>query len=1100
MLRTPSLFRFFLLSILTTAACDCDDGPRNNPDGGTTGDGEVPMDGERPDGGPLPVCWVPEPDAPTITTCAGDSLPPPASGTCTVTEGASGALLITGDVLTPGEVFRGGQVLVGTDGTIACVSCDCSGEAAAAGATTIVCPDGVVSPALINAHEHITFPAEPAMTTDERYEHRHDWREGIRGHTEIASGNSGSGAEVAFTELRHLLGGATSVNGSGSGQGILRNLDRASGLLGLSQPEVHYQTFPLDDASGTLRSGGDCSYGSGRDTAAEIAGDDAYTPHIAEGIDDEARNEFVCSSMEGELDLIADQTAIIHGVGLLASEIGQMAAEGTALIWSPRTNVSLYGDTARVTEYATLGVPIALGTDWLRSGSMNMLRELACADQLNATYMNGYFTDEQLWLMATRDAAAAMAMDDALGTLAPGLVADIAIFDASELADHRAIIGAGPEDVVLVIRGGEAIYGDTPLVTALATGCESLGDVCGVDKQVCVADSGFALAEILAAARNDYQPFYCDVPDGEPTCVPSRNAMDPLPSPIVDGSNAYTGVPGDGDMDGDGIPDETDNCLCTFNPIRPVDMGMQADHDGDTLGDACDPCPLDADHGRCQGYDVSDVDGDGVLVDDDNCPSVANPGQEDGDGDEIGDVCDPCPMLATPPGTATVYGVRCGAVAGATTLEGLAVTAVGSNGFFAQQLEGSPDYAGLDYSGVFVFTSAAPTVTRGDVVTVMGTVTDYFGLAQLNSPTVTVTASGMTPSATVVEPADIATGGPRAEALESVLVRVDTVTVTNPDLGFGEFSVDADLRVDDQLYAIAPPPAAGEMLSFIQGPLTYSFSNTKILPRDIADVGFAALRISPSVINVEPGAMATVTVAIPDAAPAGGAAVSITVAPPTLLVGAPTILVPAGMRTASGSYTASLTEGMGTLTASYGGDMAMATVNVRTAPRLFFSEYVEGSSNNKAIEIVNESTSPADLSMCTVRRYTNGGTSPTNIALSGMLAAGDVHVICNGSLVGAATLCDVTSGSVTHNGNDAYDLLCGGVVVDTFGRIGEDPGTAWMGGGLGTMDYVLTRKCSVTTGDPDGSDAFDPSVDWDGAAWVNEATSLTGLGNRSECP
>ena len=1095
MSRPPLLFRFFLLTILASAACDCGDEPRNNPDGGGLDDGDVP-DAVRPDGGPLPVCWVPEPDLPTITTCPGDSLP---SGACTVTEGSSAAILITGDVLTPGEIFRGGQVLVGADGVIACVGCDCSGDAGAAGATTIVCPDGVVSPSLINAHEHITFPAEPAMTTDERYEHRHDWREGLGPHTEIPSGSSGSGAEVAFTELRHLLGGATSVNGSGTGQGLLRNLDRASGLLGLSQPEVHYQTFPLGDASGTKLTDS-CDYASSRDTMSEISGDDAYTPHIAEGIDAAARNEFVCSNDGGEFDLIEDRTAIIHGVGLGASEIGQMAAEGTALIWSPRTNVSLYGDTARVTEYATLGVPIALGTDWLRSGSMNLLRELACADQLNQTYMNGYFTDEQLWLMATRDAAAAMAMDDAIGTLAPGLVADIAIFDATERPDHRAILGAGPADVLLVLRGGEAIYGDTPLVSVLSTGCESLGDVCGADKQVCVADSGFSLAEILAAARNDYQAFYCDVPDGEPTCVPSRNAMAPLPLPTVDGSNAYTGIPGDGDMDGDGIGDDTDNCLCTFNPIRPIDMGAQADHDGDTLGDACDPCPLDADHGRCQGFDVTDVDGDGVLVDVDNCPTVANAGQEDGDADMIGDVCDPCPMLATPPGTQTVYGVRCGAVSETAMLTGLGVTAVASNGFFAQQLEGTTDYAGVDYSGIFVFTDAAPAVLVGDAVTVMGTVEDFFGLVQLTMPMVTVTASGMPPAATVVEPAEIATGGARAEPLESVLVRVETVTVTNADLGFGEFSVDADLRVDDQLFAITPPPAMGEMLSFVQGPLTYSFSNTKILPRDIADVGFASLRVSPAVLNVEPGAMATVTVAIPTAAPAGGAAVTIVVSPPTLLVGPPTILVPAGMRTASADYTASLTEGMGSLTASYGGDMAMATVNVRTAPRLFFSEYVEGSSNNKAIEIVNDSTSLADLSACTLRRYTNGGTSPTNIALSGMLAAGDVHVICNGSLVGAATLCDVTSGSVTHNGNDAYDLLCAGVVIDTFGRIGEDPGTAWMGGGLGTMDYVLTRKCSVTTGDPDGSDAFDPSVDWDGAAWADETTSLTGLGNRSECP
>ena len=81
-------------------------------------------------------------------------LPPLADGVCEVTAG-SGSILITGDVLTPGEVFRGGQVLVDEGGMIACVGCDCSGPGA--GATTVVCPDGVVSPGLINGHDHITF-------------------------------------------------------------------------------------------------------------------------------------------------------------------------------------------------------------------------------------------------------------------------------------------------------------------------------------------------------------------------------------------------------------------------------------------------------------------------------------------------------------------------------------------------------------------------------------------------------------------------------------------------------------------------------------------------------------------------------------------------------------------------------------------------------------------------------------------------------------------------------------------------------------------------------------------------------------------------------
>jgi multidrug efflux pump subunit AcrA (membrane-fusion protein) len=79
----------------------------------------------------------------------------------------------------------------------------------------------------------------------------------------------------------------------------------------------------------------------------------------------------------------------------------EVALNGSSVIWSPRSNISLYGHTAMVTMFFNQGVRLGLGTDWTASGSMHMGRELACAAYLNETHYGGFFTDRELWLYDT---------------------------------------------------------------------------------------------------------------------------------------------------------------------------------------------------------------------------------------------------------------------------------------------------------------------------------------------------------------------------------------------------------------------------------------------------------------------------------------------------------------------------------------------------------------------------------------------------------------------------------------------------------------------------------------------------------------------------
>ena len=173
--------------------------------------------------------------------------------------------------------------------------------------------------------------------------------------------------------------------------------------------------------------------------------------------------------------------------------------------------------------------------------------------------------------------------------------------------------------------------------------------------------------------------------------------------------------------------------------------------------------------------------------------------------------------------------------------------------------------------------------------------------------------------------------------------------------------------------------------------------------------------------------------------------------------------------------------------AGSGGDSSVA----RELPVLWFSEYVEGSSSNKALEI----TTPvrAVLDGCKVATYFNGKTEATNVAtLSGVLEAGQVLTLCTSALKEklAATCNQV--GNLTFNGDDAIALSCDGTVLDVIGQIGSDPGEAWGSEANTTADHTLRRKCSVTSGDPLGSDAFNPSTDWDALP----VDTFDGLGAR----
>ena len=791
-----------LLSLTILVGC----GSYKNPGGGGGGDGpDAGAGGVDPDAGG---------DTPSEVVTCPDPVPPPSEGSCDVTPGTGTAVFLRGTVLGKGTIYENGGVLY--DGTqIQCVGCDCASSDAAAGATRVDCANAVISPGIVNAHDHTTFgEGWPIDHGDTRYEHRHEWR-AILSTPANQHGSDGT----LWSEVRMMLGGTTSmISGANGVDGAVRNLDDLEGddaSLGFEQ--ANSKTFTLGDGNRTFHADCDWNY---THTEIEASEEHAFMPHIAEGINDYAAEEFRCqsTSFDGGRDYTEHNASHIHSIGLGAAEYLNMVRDRTKLVWSPRSNISLYGQTAMVSTFDRLGGYVALGTDWTYSGSGNMLRELACADEYNRNNLGGYFSDEALWKMATYNAALATGTEALIGSLEADKVADVAVFAGGPGVHHRAVLEAENQDVLLVVKAGRAMFGEADVVGGLAGGCETI-DVCGTSRQICLEESaGTSYAALAAEVSGAYPAMFCGAPQDEPSCVPAR-------------PGEFTGVPSASDPDGDGLEGAADNCADMFNPLRPIDGGAQADADGDGVGDVCDESPVG-----------DDIDADGVANDADNCPFRGNEDQLDGDSDLKGDTCDFCPTVAnqdtvcgvTPPIEGSIMDIQAGTVPVGTTvtIKDAIVTGIWANGAWVQ------DPSASTYAGIHVFTGPLTDVSVGDKVDATGKVLEYFGDTELDDSTITVTGTGS------ITPVELTVTQALDEAYEGMLVRVmDVSAVESPYDCTADNSACADdnlwransmLIVYDRLYGDADwasqasaGPVAGVMMT--------RFDRRRIMPRRSAD-------------------------------------------------------------------------------------------------------------------------------------------------------------------------------------------------------------------------------------------------------------------------
>lgn len=166
------------------------------------------------------------------------------------------------------------------------------------------------------------------------------------------------------------------------------------------------------------------------------------------------------------------------------------------------------------------------------------------------------------------------------------------------------------------------------------------------------------------------------------------------------------------------------------------------------------------------------------------------------------------------------------------------------------------------------------------------------------------------------------------------------------------------------------------------------------------------------------------------------------------------------------------------------------------ATDLFISEYIEGSSNNKAIEIYNGTGAEVDLNDYLVYTYSNGAETPYYThAPTVTLADGDVYIVANsGSDTAIKNVADAYDTVTNFNGNDAVALykISTTSYVDIIGCIGSDPGSAWTSGTHSTAEQTLVRKSTVTNGITTNPDTGFPTLESEWESYAQDTFSYLG--------
>jgi 5-methylthioadenosine/S-adenosylhomocysteine deaminase len=355
------------------------------------------------------------------------------------------------------------------------------GDAAPAGfdGITPVETGGTIFPGLIELHNHIAYNVLPLWQVPQKYTNRDTWGNSDDYHRLVTAPMKTLGeatellpALVRYVEAKALMGGVTTTQGialfSAAGirryyRGIVRNVEETNDPL-----------FP--EAGSRIA---DVEATAPQAFLTEIKKKTCFLLHLSEGTDEAAHKHFEALQLPGGQWAIAPSLAGIHCVALHPADFGVLASMGASMVWSPFSNLLLYGQTADVADAKTAGtaekpLKIGLGSDWSPSGSKSLFGEVKVAHAYSANNGN-IFSDEELARLATSAGAEILGWEKVVGSLEVGKRADLLLVAGqADAAPYGQLFAGDERRVQLVAINGTPRYGTPALMVTDGPGLEVL--------------------------------------------------------------------------------------------------------------------------------------------------------------------------------------------------------------------------------------------------------------------------------------------------------------------------------------------------------------------------------------------------------------------------------------------------------------------------------------------------------------------------------------------------------------------------------------------------------------------------------------------------